>query len=43
MLAPIEARAARNGWSFRILPELAGDVHDLDGLDAIGDGLAGSP
>ena len=34
-LAPLRVRAQRRGWAFHVLPELASDVHDLGGLDAI--------
>jgi hypothetical protein len=41
-LAPLEARARRHGWAFHVLPELPDDVHDLAGLDAIGELFARS-
>lgn len=42
-LAPLERRALRSGWLFHELSELPGDVHDLAGLDAIGEQLASEP
>ena len=41
-LAPLAARALRHGWAFHVLPELPDDVHDLAGLDAIGELFARS-
>jgi anion-transporting ArsA/GET3 family ATPase len=41
-LAPLELRAQQCGWAFQVLPELPEDVHDLAGLDAVGELLAGS-
>jgi len=35
-LAPLARRAQEAGWLFCELPELPGDIHDLEGLDAIG-------
>ena len=38
-IAPLEARAAREGCSLRRVPEFARDVHDLDALAGVADHL----
>jgi anion-transporting ArsA/GET3 family ATPase len=43
-IAPLEARAAREGCALRRVPEFARDVHDLDALAGVADHLfAGEP
>ncbi|RIL06762.1 MAG: gliding motility protein [Proteobacteria bacterium] len=41
--AQLEARVARSGGFVRRVPELAGDVHDLEGLVHVGDWVFGGP